>query len=120
MESLVLASRIVIALGLLNVWLLRAGKPTDWRGGDARNMKEEFAAYGLPEWFLWVVGFFKISLAILLLVVIWIPSVTKPAATGIALLMLGAVSMHLKVRDPIKKSLPAFSLLVLSLVVILL
>jgi uncharacterized membrane protein YphA (DoxX/SURF4 family) len=120
MESIVLASRIVIALGLLNVWLLRAGKPTDWRGGDARNMKEEFAAYGLPEWFLWVVGFFKISLAILLLVGIWIPSVTKPAATGIALLMLGAVSMHLKVRDPIKKSLPAFSLLVLSLVVILL
>ncbi|HEY5764475.1 MAG TPA: hypothetical protein VIS30_00470 [Candidatus Deferrimicrobiaceae bacterium] len=44
MESIVLASRIVIALGLLNVWLLRAGKPTDWRGGDARNMKEEFAA----------------------------------------------------------------------------
>ena len=120
MESIVLASRIVIALGLLNVWLLRAGKPTDWRGGDARNMKEEFAAYGLPGWFLWVVVFFKISLAILLLVGIWIPSVTKPAATGIALLMLGAVSMHLKVRDPIKKSLPAFSLLVLSLVVILL
>ena len=83
-------------------------------------MKEGFAAYSLPEWFLWVVGFFKISLAILLLVGIWIPSVTKPAATGIALLMLGAVSMHLKVRDPIKKSLPAFSLLVLSLVVILL
>ncbi|HEY5764476.1 MAG TPA: DoxX family protein [Candidatus Deferrimicrobiaceae bacterium] len=67
-----------------------------------------------------MVGFFKISLAILLLAGIWIPSVTKPAATGIALLMLGAVSMHLKVRDPIKKSLPAFSLLVLSLVVILL
>ena len=120
MESIVLASRIVIALGLLNVWLLRAGKPTDWRGGDARNMKEEFAAYGLPEWFLWVVGFFKISLAILLLVGIWIPSVTKPAAIGIALLMLGAVSMHIKVRDPVKKSLPAFSLLVLSLMIILL
>ena len=120
LDSIVLACRIVIALGLLNVWLLRAGKPTDWRGGDARNMKEEFAAYGLPGWFMGVVGFFKISLAILLLVGIWIPSVTKPAATGIALLMLGAVSMHLKVRDPIKKSLPAFSLLVLSLVVILL
>jgi hypothetical protein len=28
--------------------------------------------------------------------------------------------MHLKVRDPMKKSFPAFSLLVLSLVIILL
>jgi hypothetical protein len=120
MESLVLVSRIVIVLGLLNVWLLRAGKPTDWRGGDARNMKEEFAAYGLPGWFMGVVGFFKISLAIFLLAGIWFPSVTKPAAIGIAVLMLGAVSMHIKVRDPMKKSLPAFSLLVLSLVVILL
>jgi uncharacterized membrane protein YphA (DoxX/SURF4 family) len=120
MELLVLASRIVIALALLNVWLLRAGKPTDWRGGNARNMKEEFEAYGLPGPFLWLVGFFKVSLAILLLAGIWVPSVTKPAAIGIAVLMLGAVSMHLKVRDPMKKSLPAFSLLVLSLMIILL
>ena len=120
MKPIVLVSQIIIALGLLNVWLLRAGKPTDWRGGDARNMKEEFQAYGLPAWFLGVVGFLKISLAILLLVGIWLPYLTKPAATGIAVLMLGAVSMHLKVRDPVKKSLPAFSLLVLSLVVILL
>jgi uncharacterized membrane protein YphA (DoxX/SURF4 family) len=120
MESIVLVSRIVIALALLNVWLLRAGKPTDWRGGNARNMKEEFEAYGLPGVFLWVVGFFKVFLAILLLVGIWVPSVTKPAAIGIAVLMLGAVSMHLKVRDPMKKSFPAFSLLVLSLVIILL
>jgi uncharacterized membrane protein YphA (DoxX/SURF4 family) len=120
MEPIVLVSRIVIALALLNVWLLRAGKPTDWRGGDAKNMKEEFAAYGLPAWFMGVVGFFKVTLAILLLVGIGIPSVTKPAAIGIAVLMLGAVSMHIKVRDPLKKSLPAFSLLVLSLLIILL
>ena len=117
MESFAFASQIVIALGLLNVWLLRARRPTAYRGGDARNMKEEFEAYGLPGWFMGVVGFFKVSLAILLLVGIWYPPVTKPAAIGIALLMLGAVVMHLKVKDPIKKALPAFSLLVLSLIV---
>jgi hypothetical protein len=33
--------------------------------------------------------------------------------------MLGAVLMHLKVKDPLKKALPAFSLLVLSVIVIL-
>lgn len=119
METVALVSQIVIALGLLNVWLLRAGKPTAYRGGDARNMKEEFEAYGLPAWFMSVVGFLKISLAALLLVGIWFPSVTKPAAIGIAILMLGAVSMHLKVKDPLKKALPALSLFVLSLIVIL-
>jgi hypothetical protein len=52
MESLALVSQIVIALGLLNVWLLRAKRPTAYRGGDAQNMKEEFEAYGLPAWFM--------------------------------------------------------------------
>lgn len=120
MDWLVLASKIIVALGLLNVWLLRASRPTAWRGGDAQNMREEFAAYGLPTWSMGVVGFLKVTLAILLLVSIWLPSVKWPAAIGIAVLMLGAVSMHLKVHDPLKKALPALTLLVLSCVVIFL
>ena len=117
---LVLASKIVIALSLLNVWLIRAGRPTAWRGGGAQNMREEFATCGLPAWSIGAVGFLKVSLAVLLLVSIWVQVVTRPAAIGIAVLMLGAVSMHLKVRDPIKKALPALTLLGLSCVVILL
>ena len=35
----------------------------------------------------------------------------------LAVLMLGAVSMHVKVRDPLKKTLPSMSVLVLCLVV---
>lgn len=62
MEGLVIVCQLVIALGLLNVWLLRTGKPTSWRGGDAKNMREEFAAYGLPPWFMWVIGSLKITL----------------------------------------------------------
>ncbi len=119
MDTLAMVSQIIIALGLLNVWLLRARKPTAYRGRDAQNMKEEFEAYGLPAWFMGVVGVLKVSLAILLLVGLWYPQVTKPAAIGIAILMLGAVSMHLKVRDPVMKALPATTLLVLSLIVIL-
>lgn len=50
---------------------------------------------------------------------VWLPALTRPAAMGMAGLMLGAMSMHLKVRDPLKKSLPAFTLLVLSVIVAL-
>lgn len=119
MKWIVIASQVVIALGLLNVWLLRAGKPSAWRGRDARNMREEFAAYGLPPWFMKLIGFLKVTLALLLLVGIWIPAVTQPAALAVAVLMLGAVVMHFKVGDPIKKSLPALTLLALSLIVLL-
>ncbi|MEO8501922.1 MAG: DoxX family protein [Vicinamibacteria bacterium] len=111
--------QMVIGLGILNVWLLRRDKTTAWRGQQARNLKEEFGVYGLPPWFMGVIGFFKILFAALLILGVWLPSLTRPAAMGMAVLMLGAVSMHLKVKDPLKKSLPAFTLLVLCIVVAL-
>jgi uncharacterized membrane protein YphA (DoxX/SURF4 family) len=117
MNTLIIIIQVVIALGIFNVWLLRYGKSSPWRGGNASNMKEEFAVYGLPSWFVGVVGFLKILFAILLIIGIWFPAVTQPAAIGIAVLMLGAMSMHFKVKDPLKKSLPSFTLLILSLVV---
>ena len=110
--------QIIIALGIFNVWLLRYGKSTGWRGGDATNMKEEFAVYGLPPWFMGVIGGLKILLAIALIVGIWVPALTNPAALGMAALMLGAIAMHFKVGDPPKRSLPAFTMLVLSLLVV--
>jgi uncharacterized membrane protein YphA (DoxX/SURF4 family) len=83
-------------------------------------MQAEFTAYGLPGWFMMLIGILKIALASMLVVGIWFPQLTVPAAAGMALLMLGAIVMHVKVRDPLMKSLPAFSMLVLSLGVILL
>lgn len=109
--------QVVIALAILNVWLLRYGKATNYRGGNARSLKEEFAVYGLPGWFMGVVGFLKVLLAALLIAGIWFPPVTKPAAAGMAVLMLGAVSMHVKVKDPLKKALPALGMFGLCLIV---
>lgn len=120
MKWFVIACQVVIALGLLNVWLLRTGKASPWRGGGATNIHEEFAVYGLPAWAPGVVGGLKVGLALLLLAGIWLPVVTRPAAIGVAVLMVGAIAMHVKVGDAPQKSLPAAVLLVLSLVVALL
>lgn len=117
MENLTLIAQVVVALVLLNVWLVRSRRPTEYRPGDAKNMTEEFARYGLPEWSMWTVGFAKVGLALLLIAGIWAAPLTRPAAIGVALLMLGAVVMHTRVGDPIKKSVPALTLLVLSLLV---
>lgn len=117
MDTLLVVFQLIVALGLLNVWLLRFSRKTDYRGGDATNMKEEFQAYGLPDWSMMAVGFLKVALAILLIAGIWLPVLTRPVAAGIAVLMAGAILMHVRIKDPAKKSLPAGLLLVLTLAI---
>jgi hypothetical protein len=41
----------------------------------------------------------------------------RPAAIGMAILMLGAVVMHIRIGDAFKKTFPALSVLILSLLV---
>ena len=113
MEILTSVLQVVIGLGILNVWMLRFGKSTAWRGGDAKNMREEFAFYGLPPWFMWLVGGAKVLCAVLLLGGLFVPALVRPAAAALGVLMLGAVCMHVKVRDPLKKALPSIAMLIL-------
>lgn len=72
--------QIVVALGLLNVWLLRYSKQTVYRGQGAKNLKEEFAVYGLPEWFHYLIGFLKVGSALALIVGLWNQSVALASA----------------------------------------
>ncbi len=120
MQILRIVLQVIVALGILNVWLLRSGQRTPFRGGHAGTLREEFASYGLPFWVMCVVGLLKVGLALTLLVAIWIPRLAAPAAIGLGLLMLGALAMHLKVRDPIKKSAPALLVLALCVAIVLL
>lgn len=109
--------QLLAGLGIFNVWLLRSKNPTPYRGGNASNMKEEFAHYGLPEWSVAAVGFLKLAAATGLILGLFLPWLVLPSALLLACLMVGALSMHLKVNDPFKKSLPALSLLIITLVI---
>jgi hypothetical protein len=119
MTLLAIICQLAIAAGIVNVWLIRFNKTTPWRGGDAGDMAEEFAVYGLSTSTMKIVGGAKLLLALLLLVGIWYPPVAPPAAALMGLLMIGAIGMHVKVKDPLKRSLPAFTMLVMSLVVVI-
>lgn len=103
--------QLVVGLGLLNVWLVRAGGPTGYRGGRAGTLREEFETYGLPAWMFYVVGGLKILAGVALIVGLWIPSLVRPAALVVAVLMVGALAMHVKIKDPLQRSLPALLLL---------
>ena len=106
--------QILVGLGLLNVWLLRRQSATAYRGGGAKNLKDEFAAYGLPAPMFYIVGGLKIICGVLLLVGLAYPPVVLPAAAVVAVLMVGAVAMHLKVGDPVTKYVPATLMLAMS------
>ena len=118
MEWIKIAVQLIIAIGIYNVWIVRFGKATKWRGGSATNMKAEFEVYGIPGWFMMIIGFMKLTLATILIAGIWFPFLVLPAAVGMTSLMMGAVAMHIKVKDPLLKSLPAFSVFSLCLVLI--
>lgn len=119
MDTVTIVIQIVVALGILNVWLIRFAKPTEFRGGNAKDLKDEFVVYGLPTWAFYTVGALKIALALLLLIGIWIPFLILPAAVGIGVLMLGAVFMHVKVKDSVMKAIPATMMLLLSVAIAL-
>lgn len=119
MENFHIICQLIIGLGILNVWFLRSKKKTSYRGGETSSLKEEFAAYGLPGRAFLIVGILKVGAALALLAGILVPELVKPAAMIMTGLMIGALIMHVKVKDSPKKSLPAAVMLALSLVLIL-
>ena len=115
MRTVMIILQIAAALGLLNVWLLRFNRRTAYRGGGAGSMTEEFAAYGLPAWFAYLIGALKVGSALALIAGIWFPAVVLPAAALVCVLMVGALAMHARIGDPLTKSLPALGMLALCL-----
>jgi len=102
------------ALWIINVWTFRFNRDTGYRGGGATNMKEEFEVYGLSEPVMYAVGATKVGLASAMLVGLVKPGVTRPASASLAALMLGAIGMHIKAGDSVKRYLPALSVFSLS------
>ena len=111
--------KIIVGISILNVWLIRPTKATKWRGGAAKTILEEFRVYGLSKQFCYFIGFLKVTLAVILLASIQFEDITMTGSIGLAVLLLGSISMHLKVCDKLIKSFPALLFLVLNLAITL-
>ena len=109
-------AQVGAALWIYNVWFHRFNKDTGYRGGEATNMREEFAEYGFPPPAMYAIGATKVGLATALLAGIFVPKFVRPAAIALAAFMLGAIGMHMKVKDPIKRATPAMTVFALSTV----
>jgi len=111
---------LLVSTTIINVWLFRFNDETIYRGGDALNMLQEFSVYGFSETFTYMIGFVKVSCAILLLFSISFNKILLPAAYVIITLMSGAIFMHFKVNDEMIKFLPASLVLISTLGIVFL
>lgn len=109
-----------VSFVVINVWLFRFNNPTIYRGGNATNMIEEFAVYGLSETLVYIVGVLKVVAAFGLLLGFVYRKTILPSATLMSVLMLGAITMHFKVSDAPIKFLPAALMFLFSFIIILL
>ncbi len=118
MNFIIIFVKVIIFLAIINVWFFRFNKKTKYRGGDASSMKAEFANYGLSESMVYIIGGLKVLSALGLILSIWFPQLALPAAAVMAILMVGAIIMHLRIKDDFIKSMPALLFLLLSLLII--
>ena len=114
MKAIKSAIILIVSGTILNVWLLRSGQQTPYRGSDASTLMEKFLAYGLSENIFYIVGFIKILAAIFLLFGLFYKKTIIPSATLIAFIMVVALYMHFKVDDSFIKHFPALVMFVLS------
>lgn len=123
--NIIIAIKIITAIGIFNVWMLRYNKLTEYRGGNAKSLKEEFETYGLKSWFMYIIGAIKIVISILFIVSCFskylnmLDFAVFYGAAIMSLIMIGAIFMHLKVNDPFKKSIPAVTMLALYSIIFL-
>ena len=117
MDYIIIVLKLIVSLSILNVWLIQQKKPTKWRGGKAKTIIEEFEVYGLSKSFCYVIGFLKVSLALILLASIQFETLTLIGSLGLAALLLGSIIMHFRVKDELYKSFPAFLFIVMNLVI---
>ena len=103
MEYLINLSQITVAISVVYVWTFRF-----------HNVLKEFEQFGLSDLTRNIVGATKISLATLLVVGIWHPTLVLIPSILMGILMIGAQYFHFKISNPFIKHLPSLILLFLS------
>lgn len=116
--KIIIILKLITALGIFNVWVLRFNKMTEYRGGSAKSLKEEFEVYGLKLWTMYLIGAIKIIVSILFIISFIMKDayildelISLYGSATMSLIMFGAILMHVKNQDPIKKSFPAITML---------
>ena len=105
---------LFVSILVTNVWLFRFNKETPYRGGEAKNMIEEFAAYGLDLNTMYLIGSLKIIASLGLIIGLLKTKISVYSSLLMAILMTGAIYFHFKISDPAIKYFPSALMLTCS------
>ena len=105
---------LFVSILVTNVWLFRFNKETPYRGGNAKNMIEEFAAYGLDLNTMYLVGSLKIIASLGLIIGLLKTKISVYSSLLMTILMTGAIYFHFKISDPAIKYFPSALMLTCS------
>ena len=108
MEPILKFAILIVSLSVIIVWVFRRD-----------NIIKEFKQYGLSDLLQNIVGAVKISLSTILIIGIWYEELLQDLLIAssliMAFLMICAQYFHIKVKNPWRKFIPSFFLLILSL-----
>lgn len=94
--------QIIVAVSVAYVWIFRYD-----------NIIREFKQFGLSDLTRSFVGAAKISLATIIIMGIWYPTLILIPSALMGLLMLAAQYFHYKIKNPLLKRLPSLILMIL-------
>ena len=103
MNEVAILLQVFVALVVFNVWTFRSEKPSKYRSGSAKTLKEEFIEFGLSEKIYMITSLSKPALSVALIVAIFLPIITITIALAMAFFMAAALVMHYRVKDEIIK-----------------
>ena len=115
LKILYICVSLFVSILVTNVWLFRRNKETPYRGGNANNMIEEFAVYGLDTNMMYLIGTLKIIASIGLIIGLFKTKISVYSSLLMAILMTGAIYFHFKISDPAIKYFPSVLMLLCSI-----
>ena len=107
METFIKLAQLIIGISVFYVWTFRF-----------HNVLKEFEQFGLSNLTRNLVGATKISLATLIVVGVWYPSLVLIPSLLMGLFMIGAQYFHFKINNPFLKHLPSLILLILCATIV--
>ena len=116
-RGLYISVSLFVSILVANVWLFRFDKETPYRGGNAKNMIEEFAVYGLDTNMLYLIGTLKIIASVGLIIGLFKTKISVYSSLLMAILMMGAIYFHFKISDPAIKYFPSVLMLFCSVLI---
>ena len=104
-STLVAMCKVLLCTSLFFVWVVRY-----------ESITKEFEEYNLPDWLRDLVGILKLSFSVM--IIQNRDDLVFLGCLGIIVLMIGAFATHYKVKNPLKKTIPAFAVLGLCFFII--